>query len=47
VALTAGVIGSGLLVFAETGWAKALGVACLFACAVTVFLLTSATPDEG
>jgi cytochrome d ubiquinol oxidase subunit II len=47
VALTAGVIGSGLLVFAEAGWAKALGAACLFACAVTVFLLTSVTPDEG
>jgi cytochrome d ubiquinol oxidase subunit II len=46
VALTAGVVGSGLLIFAETGWAKALGVACLFTCAVTVFLLTSAAPDE-
>jgi cytochrome d ubiquinol oxidase subunit II len=47
VALTSGAIGSGLLVFAESGWAKALGVACLFVCAIVVFLLTSVAPDEG
>jgi cytochrome d ubiquinol oxidase subunit II len=47
VAVTAGVVGSGLLVFAEAGWAKGIGVACLVACAVTVFLLTSTVPGDG
>jgi cytochrome bd ubiquinol oxidase subunit II len=39
------VIGSGLLVFADAGWAHLVGVACLVLCAVAVFLL--AAPGEA
>jgi cytochrome d ubiquinol oxidase subunit II len=47
VAGAAGVAGSVLLVFTETGWVKGVAVVCLFACAVLVFLLTSTPPAEG
>jgi cytochrome d ubiquinol oxidase subunit II len=46
VALGAGVAGSLILVFAEAGWVKAVGVVCLVACAVLVFLLTSTLPAD-
>ncbi|HEY5397663.1 MAG TPA: hypothetical protein VIL16_19935, partial [Trebonia sp.] len=39
------VIGSGLLVFADAGWAHLVGVACLVLCAAAVFLL--AAPGEA
>jgi cytochrome d ubiquinol oxidase subunit II len=47
VALVGGVAGTGLLVFADDGWAKALGVACLTVCCVSTFVMASATPDEA
>jgi cytochrome d ubiquinol oxidase subunit II len=47
LAAVTGLVGSGLLVFAEAGWVNVLAVACLVACAVLVFLLTSTPPDEG
>jgi hypothetical protein len=46
VAVAAGVAGAGILVFAEAGWVKAIGVGCLVACAVLVFLLTSILPTD-
>jgi hypothetical protein len=39
------VVGTGLLVFADAGWAHLVGVACLVVCAVAVFLL--AAPGEA
>jgi cytochrome d ubiquinol oxidase subunit II len=38
------VVGTGLLVFVDSGWAHALGVAALVLCAVGVFLLATAAP---
>jgi cytochrome d ubiquinol oxidase subunit II len=40
------VAGAGLLVFADSPWAHVLGVAGLLLCAVSVFLLATATPAE-
>jgi cytochrome bd ubiquinol oxidase subunit II len=40
------VIGAGVTVFADPGWARALGVVCLFACAISTFGLATAEPDE-
>jgi cytochrome d ubiquinol oxidase subunit II len=39
------VVGTGMLVFADAGWAHLVGVACLVVCAVAVFLL--AAPGEA
>ncbi len=36
--------GAGLLVFADSGWAHALGAAGLVLCAVSVFLLATSPP---
>jgi cytochrome bd ubiquinol oxidase subunit II len=47
VALGAGVAGTGLLVFAEAGWAQAVGVVCLAACAVTAFLLANTRHENS
>jgi hypothetical protein len=40
------VIGAGVTVFAEPGWARALGIVCLFACAIFTFGLATAEPDD-
>jgi cytochrome d ubiquinol oxidase subunit II len=40
------VIGAGVTVFADPGWARALGIVCLFACAMFTFGLATAEPDE-
>jgi cytochrome d ubiquinol oxidase subunit II len=41
------VAGAGLLVFAQPGWALALGVLMLVACAVTVFAMTAGPPERS
>jgi cytochrome d ubiquinol oxidase subunit II len=46
VALVGGLAGTGLLVFADNGWLKAIGVVCLAACAVATFFLASTVADE-
>jgi cytochrome bd ubiquinol oxidase subunit II len=46
IALMGGLAGTGLLVFADNGWLRALGVACLTACAISTFML-AATADES
>ena len=33
-------------VFADSGWARALGIICLFACALSTFGLATAEPDQ-
>jgi cytochrome bd ubiquinol oxidase subunit II len=38
-------IGVGVTVFADPGWTRALGILCLFACAITTFSLTTAQPN--
>jgi cytochrome bd ubiquinol oxidase subunit II len=45
IALTGGLAGTGLLVFADSGWLKGLGVACLAACAISTFALAAAPED--
>jgi cytochrome d ubiquinol oxidase subunit II len=40
------VIGAGVTVFADPGWARALGIICLFAGAISTFGLATAEPDE-
>ena len=40
------VIGAGVTVFADPGWARAVGIVCLFACAISTFGLATAEPDE-
>jgi cytochrome d ubiquinol oxidase subunit II len=40
------VIGASVTVFADPGWARALGIVCLFACAMFTFGLATAEPDE-
>jgi cytochrome d ubiquinol oxidase subunit II len=40
------IIGVVVTVFADPGWARALGVICLFACAVSTFGLATAEPDH-
>jgi uncharacterized membrane protein len=44
-AVIGGLAGAALLVFADNGWLKALGVACLAACAISTFML-AATADK-
>jgi len=39
--------GAGLLIFAPPGWALALGVLMLVACAVTVFAMTAGPPERS
>ena len=39
-------IGVGVTVFADAGWARVLGVICLFACAISTFGLVTAEPDQ-
>jgi cytochrome bd ubiquinol oxidase subunit II len=41
------VAGAGLLIFAHPGWALALGVLMLVACAVTVFAMTAGPPERS
>jgi cytochrome d ubiquinol oxidase subunit II len=40
------VIGAGVTVFADPGWARAVGIICLFACAISTFGLTTTEPDK-
>jgi Cytochrome bd terminal oxidase subunit II len=40
------VIGTGVTVFADPGWARAVGIVCLFACAIFTFGLATAELDE-
>jgi cytochrome d ubiquinol oxidase subunit II len=40
------VIGTGVTVFADPGWARALGIICLFAGGISSFGLATAEPDE-
>ena len=40
------VIGVAVTVFADPGWARALGIICLFACALSTFGLATAEPAE-
>lgn len=41
------VIGAGVTVFADPGWARAIGMVCLFACAISTFGLATAQPDDN
>ncbi|HEY6295227.1 MAG TPA: cytochrome d ubiquinol oxidase subunit II [Streptosporangiaceae bacterium] len=41
------VTGAGLMIFARPGWALALGVLMLVACAVTVFAMTAGPPERS
>jgi cytochrome d ubiquinol oxidase subunit II len=45
-AATTFLIGVGVTVFADGGWARALGIICLFVCAVSTFTLATAQPYE-
>lgn len=40
-------VGTGATVLADAGWARALGVICLFACALSTFALVTAEPDPS
>jgi cytochrome d ubiquinol oxidase subunit II len=40
------VIGLGATVIADGGWVLALGVLCLFACAISTFGLAATEPEE-
>ena len=40
-------VGVGATVFAAAGWARVLGVICLFVCAVSTFGLAATEPDQG
>jgi cytochrome d ubiquinol oxidase subunit II len=40
-------IGVGVTVFVDPGWARALGIICLFACAISTFSLATAEPDQS
>jgi cytochrome d ubiquinol oxidase subunit II len=41
------VIGTGITVFADPGWARTVGIVCLCACAITTFGVVAATePDH-
>ena len=40
------VIGTGVTVFADPGWARAVGIVCLFACAICTFGMATAGLDE-
>jgi hypothetical protein len=31
---------------ADAGWARALGIICLFACAISTFSIVTADPDQ-
>jgi uncharacterized membrane protein YgaE (UPF0421/DUF939 family) len=39
--------GTGLLVFSDSAWAHAVGVCCLVACAVLVFLLAVTSAETS
>jgi cytochrome bd ubiquinol oxidase subunit II len=39
-------VGASLTVLADAGWAQALGISCLFACAITAFVLATTGPDK-
>lgn len=41
------IAGVGITAFADPGWARAVGVLCLFAAAISTFRLLTAEPDEG
>jgi cytochrome d ubiquinol oxidase subunit II len=45
-ALACLLVGAGLLVFADPGWAHAVGIACLFAWAASAFILGATTPER-
>ena len=47
VALIGGLAGTGLLVFADSGWLDAAGVVCLAACAISTFALAAATDEPA
>jgi cytochrome d ubiquinol oxidase subunit II len=46
IALIGGLAGTGLLVLADNGWLKALGVASLVACAISTFVLATTTEES-
>ncbi|MGH3764091.1 MAG: cytochrome d ubiquinol oxidase subunit II [Pseudonocardiaceae bacterium] len=39
-------LGVAVTVFADPGWARALGITCLVACAISTFSLATAQPDQ-
>ncbi len=39
-------VGAGLMVLSDSGWAHAVGIACLVAFAASAFLLATTTPFE-
>jgi hypothetical protein len=39
-------LGATVTVFADPGWARAPGIICLFACAISTFGLATAEPDQ-
>jgi len=39
-------IGAGATIFADAGWPRAVGIVCLFACAISTFGLTATEPEE-
>jgi hypothetical protein len=41
------VAGASLMIFAAPGWALALGVLLLVACAVTVFAMAASPPERS
>jgi cytochrome bd ubiquinol oxidase subunit II len=47
LAATTAIAGIGVTAFADPGWARAVGVLCLFAAAISTFRLLTAEPDEG
>jgi len=46
VAVATAVLGTGTLVLADSGWAHVVGVACVFACAVSTFVLANTADEE-
>jgi hypothetical protein len=46
VAVATAVVGTGALVLADGGWAHVVGVACVFVCAVSTFVLANTNGDS-
>jgi len=46
VAIATAVVGAGALVLADSGWAHVVGVACVFVCAVSTFVLANTNGDS-
>jgi len=45
-ALACLLVGASLTVLVDAGWALAVGISCLFACAVSAFVLAATSPDK-